>query len=152
MDAALRLGRESRMTRRVVAPRTTLLIVAGRFADLFGRKRLFEIGLVIFTVASLLCAAAPSTEALVGARIIQALGAATLVPASLALILNAYPAGERAHAVGLWSASGALAAGLGPSLGGLLVEAANWRLVFLVNLPVGVAALIFTRRILIESR
>src|SRR5581483_11340138 len=128
------------------------LIVAGRFADVVGRKRVFEIGLVLFTAASVLCALAPSIGALIAARILQGLGAAIVIPASLALILNAFPAGERAHAVGLWAAAGALAAGLGPSLGGLLVEAANWRLVFLVNLPVGIAGYLLTSRVLVESR
>ena len=83
---------------------------------------------------------------------VQALGAAFLVPSALALVLNAFPPAHRSHGVALLSAVGAAAAGLGPSLGGLLVSAANWRLVFLVNVPIGVAAALLARRRLVESR
>jgi EmrB/QacA subfamily drug resistance transporter len=129
-----------------------LLVAAGRFADLLGRRRMFHIGILLFTVASVACAAAPSVGLLIGARALQAIGAAIMVPASLALVLEAYPANRRAHGVALWSASAALAAGLGPSLGGVLVEAGGWRLAFLVNLPLGIAALLAGRRVLVESR
>jgi EmrB/QacA subfamily drug resistance transporter len=129
-----------------------LLVAAGRFADLLGRRRMFHAGILIFTLASLACAAAPSAGALIAARALQAIGAAIVVPASLALVLEAYPPRERAHGVALWSAAAALAAGLGPSLGGVLVEAGGWRLAFLVNLPLGAAALIAGRRTLVESR
>jgi EmrB/QacA subfamily drug resistance transporter len=128
------------------------IVAAGRFADLLGRKRLFEWGIVVFTIASGLCALAPSVELLVAARILQALGAAIVVPASLALVLEAFPEHERAHGVALWSAVAALAAGLGPSLGGVLVEAGGWRLAFLVNLPIGALALVASKRTLVESR
>src|SRR5215203_2731621 len=128
------------------------LVAAGRIADLLGRRRMFLFGLVIFTVASGLCAAAPSANALIGFRLIQALGAAFVVPASLGLVLQAFPADRRAHAVALLSAVGALAAGVGPSLGGLLVSVSDWRLVFLVNLPVGIVAYYLSRRHLVESR
>src|SRR5215212_8848785 len=104
-----------------------LLVAAGRFADLLGRRRMFHIGIVVFTVASVACAAAPSVGLLIGARALQAIGAAIMAPA-------------------------ALAAGLGPSLGGVLVEAGGWRLAFLVNLPLGIAALLAGRRVLVESR
>jgi NTE family protein len=128
------------------------LVAAGRVADLLGRRRVFVFGLELFTGASLLCAAAPSAGSLVAFRVVQALGAAFLVPSSLALVLHAFPAERRSHAVALLSAVAAAAAGLGPSLGGLLVAAANWRLVFLVNLPIGVAAIVLARRQLVESR
>ena len=128
------------------------LVAAGRIADLLGRRKMFLFGLVIFTLASGLCAAAPSAGALIGFRLIQGLGAAFLVPASLGLVLQAFPADRRAHAVALLSAVGALAAGVGPSLGGLLVSASDWRLVFLVNVPVGIAAYYLSRRFLVESR
>jgi NTE family protein len=128
------------------------LVAAGRIADLVGRRRMFLLGLFIFTSASVLCAVAPTLSALVVMRVLQALGAALIVPASLALVLDAFPAERRAHAVSLVSAVGALAAGLGPSLGGLLVSAESWRLVFLVNLPVGIAAYVLSRRYLVESR
>src|SRR5215212_5963019 len=128
------------------------LVAAGRIADLLGRRRMFLFGLALFTFASVLCAIAPSANALIGFRVIQGLGAAFLVPASLGLVLQAFPAERRAHAVALLSAVGALAAGVGPSLGGLLVSLSDWRLVFLVNLPVGIVAYYLSRRFLVESR
>ena len=128
------------------------IVAAGRIADLLGRKRLFEWGITVFTLASALCALAPSVELLVAARVLQALGAAITVPASLALVLESYPERERAHGVALWSAAAALAAGLGPSLGGILVNAGGWRLAFLVNLPIGVLALLASKHTLVESR
>ena len=128
------------------------LMAGGKLADLLGRRRIFMIGLALFTVASALCAIAPSADALTGYRILQAVGAALVVPASLALVLDAFPAERRAHAVALFSAIAALAAGIGPSLGGLLVSASGWRLVFLVNVPVGIAAYLLARRHLVESR
>ncbi|HMS62565.1 MAG TPA: MFS transporter [Solirubrobacteraceae bacterium] len=128
------------------------LLPAGRIADLLGRKRLFEWGIWLFVVASVLCAAAPTVELLIAARAVQALGAAVLVPASLALVLQAFPGPRRTHGVAMWSAMAALAAGLGPGLGGILVELEGWRLVFLVNVPLGALALLLARRTLVESR
>jgi len=128
------------------------LMAAAGIADLLGRRRVFAVGLELFTAGSLLCAVAPSADALIAFRVVQALGAAFLVPSALALVLQAFPPARRSHAVALLSAVGAAAAGLGPSLGGLLVAAANWRLVFLVNIPVGVAAALLARRRLAESR
>jgi EmrB/QacA subfamily drug resistance transporter len=128
------------------------LIAAGRLADLVGRRRVFIAGLELFTIASALCAIAWSPGTLTAFRVLQALGAALLVPSSLALVLDAFPAERRSHGVALLSAVAAAAAGLGPSLGGLLVAAGDWRLVFLVNLPIGVAAIVLTRRHLVESR
>ena len=128
------------------------LVAAGRVADLLGRKRVFEAGVLVFTAASILCAVAPSVGLLVAARVLQAVGAATVVPASLALVLQAFPGERRAHGVAMWSAAAALAAGLGPSLGGVLVDLGGWRLAFLVNLPIGLAAIIASKRTLVESR
>lgn len=128
------------------------LIPAGRMADLLGRRRGFLIGTVVFTVGSMLCAAAPSLELLVGARALQAVGGALLIPTSLALVLDAYPGTSRARGLALWTAVGAIAAGLGPAVGGLLVEVSGWRLAFLVNLPVGVLIYVATKRRIVESR
>ena len=128
------------------------LVAAGKIADLLGRRRVFLGGLIVFTIASVLCAVAPTVNTLIAFRVLQALGSALIVPSSLALVLHAYPAEHRAHAVALLSAIGALAAGIGPTLGGLLVAAESWRLVFLVNLPVGIAAYFFARHYLVESR
>ena len=128
------------------------LVGGGQLADLLGRRRVFSFALVIFTGASALCAAAPTLGLLVLARTAQAAGAAMLVPSSLAMVLDAHDADERMHAVALWAAVAALAAGIGPPLGGLLISASSWRLVFLVNVPVGIAALVLAQRVLVESR
>jgi NTE family protein len=128
------------------------LMAAAGIAEVLGRRRVFIFGLALFTAGSLLCAIAPSADALIAFRVVQALGAAFLVPSALALVLTAFPPARRSHAVALLSAVSAAAAGLGPSLGGLLVTAANWRLVFLVNVPIGVAAVLLARRQLAESR
>src|SRR3954447_24211200 len=128
-----------------------LLVPAGRTADRLGRKRSFIGGLVLFTVASALCAAAPSVELLVAARVLQALGAASLFPTSLALLLPEFPASERRTAVSIWAAAGGVAAAAGPPVGGLLVQA-GWQLVFLVNVPIGIVLLVFAIRILRETR
>jgi EmrB/QacA subfamily drug resistance transporter len=128
------------------------LVPFGRMSDLIGRRRAYVWGILLFTVASVICALSPSVAFLVGARVIQALGAAMLVPASLALVVAAFPAERRTHAVGLWGASAALASGLGPPIGGLLVELGDWRWAFLVNLPFGIAGWVIARRSLVESR
>lgn len=128
------------------------LIVFGRLTDLLGRRRVFIGGVALFTLSSVLCGFAPSLEALVVFRMFQALGAAMVVPASLALVVAAFPVGQRAHAIGMWGASAAIAAGLGPPIGGLLVEAGGWRWAFWVNLPFGLMAIVLARRVLVESR
>ncbi len=128
-----------------------LLVAGGRIADLLGRKRMFIYGVVLFTLASALCAVAGSVEQLVAFRVLQGIGAAMLVPASLALVVESFDAGRRAHGVGLWGAAAAIASGLGPPIGGALVQA-SWRWVFLVNVPLGIFAVIVARRGLVESR
>jgi EmrB/QacA subfamily drug resistance transporter len=128
-----------------------LLVPAGRTADRLGRKRSFIAGLTLFTVASALCAAAPSVELLVAARVLQAVGAASLFPTSLALLLPEFPAEQRRTAVSIWAAVGGVAAAAGPPVGGLLVQA-GWQLVFLVNVPIGLTLLVFAVRILREAR
>ncbi|MGH9091636.1 MAG: MDR family MFS transporter, partial [Acidimicrobiales bacterium] len=129
-----------------------LLVLAGRFADLLGRRRLFKAGIVVFTVMSAACATSTSVGMLVAFRVLQAVGAAMLVPASLGVVVHAAPLERRNHALSAWAAAGALAAGLGPPIGGALVDLFNWRLVFLVNVPLGLLAWILTRRTVVESR
>ncbi|MER5730334.1 MFS transporter [Streptomyces sp. NPDC002138] len=124
-----------------------LLVVAGRLADRIGHRRVFLAGLAVFTAASALCALAPAVGWLDAARVVQAAGAAALMPTSLALLLDATPQAERPGAIRAWASIGGIAAGLGPVLGGLLVEA-DWRWVFIVNVPVGVAALAVGARVL----
>ncbi|OBJ37362.1 hypothetical protein A5621_14925 [Mycobacterium colombiense] len=128
------------------------LVAGGRIADLLGRKRMFIYGVVLFTVASALCAAADTVGQLVAFRVLQGIGAAVLVPASLALVVESFDEARRAHGVGLWGAAAAIASGLGPPIGGALVEASSWRWVFLVNLPLGAVAVVVARRGLVESR
>jgi EmrB/QacA subfamily drug resistance transporter len=114
-----------------------LLVPAGGLADRFGHKRIFLLGVAGFTVASLLCAVAPSLPLLIAFRVLQGVGAALIAPASLAIVLDCFPPERRSAGVGLWGAAAAAAAATGPTLGGALVELSDWRLVFLVNLPLG---------------
>ena len=124
-----------------------LLVPAGGLADRFGRKRIFQVGIASFTLSSVLCAVAPTLELLIAARVLQGIGAALIAPASLALVLDQFPPERRATGVGIWGAAAAAAAATGPTLGGALVEASDWRLIFLVNLPLGAAILIAGRRL-----
>jgi len=128
-----------------------VLVPAGRWADRIGRLRLFVGGLALFTLGSVLCGLAPGVAALIAARVIQALGAGAMVPASLSLLLAAVPAQARAKALGTWAALGALGAALGPVIGGSLVQL-NWRWVFWINVPVGLAAIVLAMRVVPESR
>src|SRR4051794_34139054 len=129
-----------------------LLVPAGRLADLLGRRRLFFAGLALFVLASCLCGLAPSVEWLIAARVLQAAGAALLVPTSLGLLLPEFPVERRATATALWGAIGGVAAATGPSLGGLLISWADWRVVFFVNLGLGAVAWVPARRLLRETR
>jgi EmrB/QacA subfamily drug resistance transporter len=129
-----------------------LLVPAGRLADLVGRRRIFFFGLGLFLAASAACGLAPSVEVLIGARVLQAAGAALLVPTSLGLLLPEFGPERRATATALWGAVGGVAAATGPSLGGLLIEWTDWRLVFFVNLVLGAFALLPARRLLREIR
>jgi EmrB/QacA subfamily drug resistance transporter len=128
-----------------------LLVPAGRWADAFGRKRAFLLGLGVFVAASAACALAPSVGFLIGARVVQAAGGALMLPTSLGLMLPEFGPHERHVAIGVWAATGGIAAAAGPPLGGLLVQA-DWRLVFLVNVPIGLAGLGFGLRTLAERR
>src|SRR6478672_5028112 len=106
-----------------------LLIPAGRLADRVGRRRMFLGAVIVFTAASAICGMAPNPELLILARALQAVGAACMIPASLALVLRAFPRERVPAAVALWAAVGALAGAIGPSLGSALVQASGWRLV-----------------------
>ena len=124
-----------------------LLVPAGGLADRFGHRRVFLLGVAGFTAASLLCAVAPSLGLLIAFRVLQGVGAALIAPASLAIVLDSFPVERRSTGVGLWGAAAAAAAAVGPTLGGALVELSDWRLVFLVNLPLGAAILLAGRRL-----
>ena len=124
-----------------------LILTAGALGDRIGAKKIFMAGFSIFTAASLACALAPTSAVLIAARAAQGVGAAILVPNSLALLNHAYPNDtERGRAVGFWAAGASLALTAGPLVGGALIELAGWRSIFLVNLPIGLAGLWLTWR------
>src|SRR4051812_42773015 len=130
-----------------------LLLLGGRMGDLLGRRRLFLGGLVVFTVASLLCGLAPSGASLIAFRAIQGLGAAAMTPASLSTLMTTFPEGaERNKAIGAWGAIGGLGATAGWVIGGPLVDGPGWEWVFFLNVPIGLALLAFALRLLPESR
>ena len=129
-----------------------LLIPAGKLADRVGPKRALLVGALIFTAASMACGLSPSIEILIFARIIQGLGAAVLVPSSLALVLAAYPREKLPQVVAIWGAMGAFSAALGPSVGGVIVNGLGWRWIFFMNLPIGVVTLSLGPKYLRESR
>ncbi|HET8700023.1 MAG TPA: MFS transporter, partial [Gammaproteobacteria bacterium] len=118
----------------------SLILLGGSAGDRFGRRRVFIVGLIGFTAASLACAFAPSAYWLIGARLVQGAAAALVTPTSLAIIGAAYGGDARGPAIGTWAAAGALTTALGPPLGGWLVDTVGWRSIFLINLPLGIAA------------
>ncbi|MFC5662269.1 MFS transporter [Kitasatospora misakiensis] len=131
----------------------SLLISAGALADRFGRRRVFQCGLVVFGLASLACALAPTAGALVAARALQGVGASMLSPVALAIVVNAMPdPRERARAIGVWASVFGLSMAAGPVTGGALVAAFGWRSVFWVNVPVVLAAVLLSARFVPESR
>jgi NTE family protein len=129
-----------------------LLVVLGRAADRIGRRRIYLTGVGVFALASAACAVATSPGALVAARTVQGAAAAAMIPAALGLLLTAFPPQKWAAAIAAWGAVGAVAAALGPPLGGLLTDAGSWRLIFLINIPVGLATIVLGVRWLRESR
>jgi EmrB/QacA subfamily drug resistance transporter len=130
----------------------SLLVTAGRTADRLGRRRVFFVGLGVFTLGSALCALAPSVPLLIAGRLVQGIGAAAMVPSSVGLLLGAFPVERRAQIVALWGGVGALAVATGPSLGAALITVGGWRWAFFVNLPIGLVAWLVGRRVLVESR
>ncbi len=129
-----------------------LMMSGGKLADLFGRRRIFVIGIVIFTVSSLFCGLADSGESLIGWRIVQGVGAALMNPATLAIISATFPPRQRGMAIGIWAGVAALALAIGPLVGGLLTEHLSWSWVFLVNVPVGVLGVAASYLLIDESR
>jgi EmrB/QacA subfamily drug resistance transporter len=131
---------------------SSLVLVGGSLADRFGRRRIFSIGTVVFAAASLACGLANGVSTIVAARAAQGVGAALLVPSSLAILGAAFPPGERGRAVGTWSALTAVATAIAPALGGWLVQVVSWRAIFLINLPIAAVALLIARSKVPESR
>jgi EmrB/QacA subfamily drug resistance transporter len=131
----------------------SLLMLSGSMADRLGRRRVFQLGLVLFSFGSLLCALAPSQEALIAARVLQAIGGSMLNPVAMSIIRNVFEnPRERAQAIGVWGAMMGISMSLGPVVGGALVDSVGWRAVFLVNLPVGLVAIVLTALFVPESR
>jgi EmrB/QacA subfamily drug resistance transporter len=128
-----------------------LLIPAGKIADRVGHRRVFLIGSALFTAASMACGLAPTVEILIAFRVLQAAGAAALIPSSLALVIHAFAHDQLPRAVAIWGAAGAAAGALGPTLGAALIDAFGWRAAFFLNLPVGVYTIIDGRRHVRES-
>jgi EmrB/QacA subfamily drug resistance transporter len=129
-----------------------LVLLGGSLGDRFGRRRVFVIGVCWFAFASLLCGVAPTIETLVAARVSQGVGGALLAPGALAILETTFQPADRARAIGAWSGLGGIAGALGPFLGGWLVEAASWRLVFLINVPLAVVVVLVALRHVPESR
>ncbi|MFI0423551.1 DHA2 family efflux MFS transporter permease subunit [Spongiactinospora sp. 9N601] len=125
-----------------------LLVTSGRLGDLYGQKRLFVTGLLLFTAASAACGAAQSPGQLVAARVVQGVGAALLTPQSLALISRIFPADRRGRALGVWGSMVGLAAAAGPTAGGLLISTLGWRWVFYINLPIGAVVVVLALLVL----
>jgi EmrB/QacA subfamily drug resistance transporter len=131
----------------------SLLMLSGSTADRFGRRRVFQLGLAVFTVGSLLCSLAPSLGWLVAFRALQAVGGSMLNPVAMSIITNVFPEPkERARAIGVWGGVIGLSFGLGPIVGGALIETVDWRAIFWINVPVGVAAFVLAAVFVPESR
>ncbi len=128
-----------------------LILLGGSLGDRYGRRRVFMVGVAWFAVASLLCGLAPNTASLIAARALQGVGGALLTPGSLAILQASFAPADRSRAVGAWSGLGGVAGALGPFLGGWLVEAVSWRLVFLINVPLAVVILLVAARHVPES-
>src|SRR5579863_4860497 len=130
----------------------SLMLLAGSLSDRWGRRRVFLVGLSWFTLASVLCAAAPGIGWLIAARAVQGIGGALMTPASLAIIEAAFQPSDRTHAIGTWAGFSGVSSAIAPFLGGWLLEAGSWRAIFLINVPVAAVTAWTTRRHVPESR
>lgn len=130
----------------------SLILIGGSLGDRLGRRKVFTIGVVWFAIASLLCGLAPSAATLVGARMLQGIGGALLTPGSLAILQSSFHPDDRARAIGAWSGLGGVTSAIGPFLGGWLVDAASWRWIFLLNLPLAALVVWVAVRHVPESR
>jgi EmrB/QacA subfamily drug resistance transporter len=129
-----------------------LLLSGGKLADLLGRRRIFVIGLIVFTAASLWCGLAGSAGSLIAARSVQGVGAALLNPATLSIITATFPPRQRGTAIGIWAGVSALSLAIGPMVGGILTERVGWNWIFFINIPVGVLAIVAARVFIDETR
>jgi EmrB/QacA subfamily drug resistance transporter len=129
-----------------------LLLTGGKLADMFGRRRIFMTGLVIFTISSFFCGFANTEDVLIGARVVQGVGAALMNPATLSIIAATFPPRQRGTAIGIWAGVSALALAIGPLVGGVITEHIDWSWVFYINVPIGILGLIAARIFIDESR
>jgi EmrB/QacA subfamily drug resistance transporter len=129
-----------------------LMLTGGKLADLLGRRLVFIAGLVIFTLSSLGCGLAGSASVLIGARVVQGIGAALMNPATLSIITVTFPPRQRGTAIGIWAGVSALALAIGPLVGGLITERINWNWIFFINVPVGVLGILAALAFIDESR
>jgi EmrB/QacA subfamily drug resistance transporter len=129
-----------------------LLLTGGKLADLLGRRRIFIVGLVIFTASSFFCGFANSASVLIGARVVQGIGAALMNPATLSIITATFPPRQRGTAIGIWAGVSALALAFGPLVGGAITEHINWSWIFYINVPIGALGIVAARVFIDESR
>ena len=129
-----------------------LMLTGGKLADMFGRRRIFIVGLAIFTASSLACGLATGATMLIGARVVQGVGSALMNPATLSIITATFPPRQRGTAIGIWVGVSAMALAIGPLVGGLLTEQINWSWIFFINVPVGILGIIVARLVIDESR
>src|SRR5881398_2377979 len=129
-----------------------LLLTGGKLADLLGRRRIFIVGLVIFTASSFFCGFANSASVLIGARVMQGAGAALMNPATLSIIAATFPPRERGMAIGIWAGVSAMALAIGPLVGGIITAQISWNWIFFINVPVGLIGVLVARLVIKESR
>src|SRR5829696_6941172 len=129
-----------------------LMLTGGKLADLFGRRLIFIAGLTIFTASSLACGLATGATFLIGARIVQGVGAALMNPATLSIITATFPPRQRGMAIGIWAGTAGMALAIGPLLGGVITQKIDWSWIFFVNVPVGILAIVVARLAISESR
>jgi EmrB/QacA subfamily drug resistance transporter len=129
-----------------------LMLTGGKLADMLGRRRIFIVGLTIFTASSLACGLATGAGFLIGARVVQGVGAALMNPATLSIITATFPPRQRGTAIGIWVGVSAMALAIGPLIGGILTEQINWSWIFFINVPVGIAGIVVSRLFIDETR
>src|SRR5215204_5675279 len=129
-----------------------IMLTGGKLADMLGRRRIFIAGLAIFTLSSLACGLATGPEMLIGARIVQGVGAALMNPATLSIITATFPPRQRGMAIGIWAGTAGMALAIGPLLGGVITQKIDWSWIFFVNVPVGILAIVVARLAISESR
>jgi EmrB/QacA subfamily drug resistance transporter len=129
-----------------------LMLTGGKLADMLGRRRIFIVGLLIFTLASLACGLAPSAHFLIGARVVQGAGAALMNPATLSIITATFPPRQRGMAIGIWAGTSAMALAIGPLVGGLITQYIDWSWIFFINVPIGILGIVVARLVIDESR